>query len=188
MPRPGLGVSIAIIQDGQIVLIRREDFAVWALPAGAVDAGESLAQAAVREAREETGLTVALTRLVGVYSRPHWWGRGLHSILFAARPVSGVFAPDPHEVTDIGYFAPDALPTPFFSFHRQLVLDALAGAGGSVARTADLLWPFPPELSRDEIYALRDQSGLPRDGFFQQYFDQQPDIHDILEVGDEPSP
>ncbi len=186
MPRPGLGVSIAIIADGQIVLIRREDFAVWALPAGEVEAGESLAQAAIREAREETGLTVELTRLVGVYSRPQWWGGGMHSVLFAARPVGGVFAPDPAEVTDIGYFAPDALPIPFSRIHHQLVRDALAGVGGSVARSSDLIWPFSPELSRDEIYTLRDQSGLPRDGFLQQYFDQQPEIHDVLEVGDEP--
>lgn len=184
MPQPGLGVSIAIVQDGQIVLIRREDFAVWALPAGGVDAGESVAQAAIREAREETGLTVALTRLVGVYSRPRWWGRGLHSILFAARPVSGTFAPDPHEIIDIGYFAPTALPEPFSAVHRRLVADALAGVGGGVARSTD--WAMPVGLSRAELYALRDQSGLARDEFLQHYLDQMGELSEVLEVGDEP--
>ncbi len=65
-----LGASVAIIQAGQILLIQREDFEVWGLPGGQVEAGESIAQAAMREARAETGLDVELTRLVGIYSLP----------------------------------------------------------------------------------------------------------------------
>jgi ADP-ribose pyrophosphatase YjhB (NUDIX family) len=56
MDMPSLGVNIAVIQDGQILLTQREDFEVWCLPGGEVDACESIAQAAVREALEETGL------------------------------------------------------------------------------------------------------------------------------------
>lgn len=84
-----LGVNISIIQNGKILLTKREDFEVWCLPGGAVDEGESLAQAAIREAREETGLEVELTRLVGVYSRPSWNGPGMHIVSFVARPVGG---------------------------------------------------------------------------------------------------
>jgi hypothetical protein len=110
----------------------------------------------------------------------------MHSILFAARPVGGSFAPDPHEVTDIGYFALDALPEPFSWVHRQLLMDALNGVGGGVARSLDFPWPFPPEMSRTAIYAQRDQSGLARDAFLQRYLDPQAHTPDVLEVGEEP--
>ncbi|HXF60662.1 MAG TPA: NUDIX domain-containing protein [Caldilineaceae bacterium] len=80
--RPYLGVNVAIFQDNHILLTKREDFEVWCLPGGAVDPHESLAEAAMREALEETGLTVHLTRLVGVYSQPEWL-TGNHIALFA---------------------------------------------------------------------------------------------------------
>jgi ADP-ribose pyrophosphatase YjhB (NUDIX family) len=68
---PTLGVNIAIRDHhNRVLLTRREDFDMWCLPGGGVEVGETLAQAARREAQEETGLQVALTRLVGVYSRP----------------------------------------------------------------------------------------------------------------------
>ncbi len=62
-----LGVTVAVIDEDRILLTKREDFEVWCLPGGGVDPGESVAQAAIREAREETGLEVQLTRLVGIY-------------------------------------------------------------------------------------------------------------------------
>jgi ADP-ribose pyrophosphatase YjhB (NUDIX family) len=65
-----LGVNVAVIEDGRVLLTQREDFEVWCLPGGQVESGESLAQAAVREVREETGLHIELLRLVGIYSRP----------------------------------------------------------------------------------------------------------------------
>ncbi|PJF32668.1 MAG: NUDIX hydrolase, partial [Phototrophicales bacterium] len=50
-----IGANIAIIRDNKILLTKREDFEVWCLPGGQAEAGESLAQTALREAREETG-------------------------------------------------------------------------------------------------------------------------------------
>lgn len=67
-----LGVNVAIVSEGRVLLTRREDFDVWCLPGGQVDAGESLAEAARREVREETGLEVRIERLVGMYSGPRW--------------------------------------------------------------------------------------------------------------------
>jgi ADP-ribose pyrophosphatase YjhB (NUDIX family) len=55
---------------GEILLIRRTDNDYWALPGGAVDLGESLPQAAIRETREETGVDCEITGLSGIYTDP----------------------------------------------------------------------------------------------------------------------
>ena len=93
MPRPEtplLAVDLVIeLLDapGRIVLIeRRHPPSGWALPGGFVDVGETVEQAAVREAREETGLDVTLVRLLGVYSDPARDPRGhTASAVFVAR-------------------------------------------------------------------------------------------------------
>src|SRR5262245_3038067 len=62
----------AVVADeaGELVLQRRADNGLWALPGGVVEVGESVAQAVVREVKEETGLDVEPVGLVGVYSDP----------------------------------------------------------------------------------------------------------------------
>lgn len=70
---PLLTVDIIIDLSGQgeVVLIKRKNPPHgWALPGGFVDPGETVETAAVREAREETGLDVKLTALLGCYSDP----------------------------------------------------------------------------------------------------------------------
>jgi 8-oxo-dGTP pyrophosphatase MutT (NUDIX family) len=82
---------------GEVLLIRRSDNGNWALPGGAVDLGESVGQAAVRETVEETGVVCEVTGLVGIYSDPrhviHYTSddevRQEFSIVLTARPVSG---------------------------------------------------------------------------------------------------
>jgi len=64
-------VNVAVANDaGEVLLIRRSDNGNWALPGGAVDLGESLAQAAVRETREESGIECQITGLSGIYTDP----------------------------------------------------------------------------------------------------------------------
>jgi len=184
-----LGVNIAIIHSGQILLIKREDFEVWCLPGGHVDPGESVAQAAVREAWEETGLEVELTKLVGVYSALGGNAEGNHVVLFRARPVGGILRPDENEVIELNYFDPARLPEPLIWWHHQRILDAMNGIGGGVAWTQKLGWPFEPEVTRDSIYQLRDQSGLSRQAFYQHYFGQEAVSRDeTLEVDGKPMP
>jgi len=62
----------AIVSDsaGRVLLQRRSDSGNWALPGGTMDIGETFAQCVIRETREETGLDVALDRIVGIYSDP----------------------------------------------------------------------------------------------------------------------
>ena len=79
----GLAVNVAVIHEGKILLTQREDFETWILPSGGVEDGESIAQAAIRETKEETGLDVELTRLVGIYSRLSNMAQ-FHAVLFSA--------------------------------------------------------------------------------------------------------
>lgn len=57
--------------EDQVLLIRRTDNGLWALPGGAQDFGEYVAEAAVREAAEETGITIRVDDVVGIYTNPH---------------------------------------------------------------------------------------------------------------------
>jgi ADP-ribose pyrophosphatase YjhB (NUDIX family) len=175
-------VSVAIIDDNHILLIQREDFRVWGLPGGDIDPGESLAQAAVREVREETGLTVILTRLVGLYALVGA-EQSVITTVFTARPAGGVLSPDPREVSDIGWFTPESLPADLMWWHRQRIQDALAGVTGAVWRQEGG-WPFPPGFTRRDLYAARDASGLPRTESFRQLFPHPGADAEILELPD----
>lgn len=156
---PILGVNIAILQDGKVLLTKRRDFEVWCLPGGEVDAGETLAQAAIREVREEVGLTVQLERLVGIHSRPQWLSQGSHVVVFAAKIIEGVLTVQPQEVLEARFFTKDELPSEMLLGHHQQILDALRGVCGAVW-THESEWNFTPGLTREELYHLRDQSGL----------------------------
>jgi len=178
-----LGVNIAIINDGNILLTLREDFEVWCLPGGEVEHGESVAQAAIREAFEETGLVVALTCLVGIYSRPRSLKSGTHIVLFAAQVVGGDLHPQVGEVLELRYFHPREIPEDLLLGQRQRIQDALNGIRG-VSWLQDSGWPFPPDMTRQEIYSLRDRSGLPRKEYYRRSLDQSTPGTDILEVGE----
>ena len=156
---PILGVNVAIIAENKVLLTKRRDFEVWCLPGGEVEAGESLAQAAVREVLEEVGLQVQLERLVGIHSRPQWLKTGGHVVVFAARVIGGELALQPAEVLEARYFSGDELPVELLLGHRQQVVDALAGVYGAVW-THNSAWNFEAGITRAEMYRLRDQSGL----------------------------
>lgn len=64
------GSAIVTNDVGEILLHRRADNQLWALPSGKMDTGETLAQAIIREVYEETGLQVEPERIVGIYSDP----------------------------------------------------------------------------------------------------------------------
>lgn len=186
MASPRLGVVIAILEADRVVLTQREDFEVWCMPGGAVEAGESLAEAARREAHEETGLEVELTRLVGLYSRPLWRDRGGHMVLFAARPMGGALARQTDETINAGFFGLDDLPSPLIWGHRRLVLDALAQRAETVIWTQNLAWlgEGGGDLPREKIYTERDHSGLSRLEFYNQRLIPFVYEEDVLEIGE----
>ena len=91
-------VNVVVVNDaGEILMIQRTDNDNWAVPGGAIDLGESVAQAAVRETREESGIECEITGLVGIYSDPkhvllytsNGEVRQEFSIVLTARPMSG---------------------------------------------------------------------------------------------------
>ena len=65
------GVGIVLRDDlGRVLLEKRSDCGLWGLPGGRIEAGESIVETAVREINEETGLSIRITSLLGVYSGP----------------------------------------------------------------------------------------------------------------------
>jgi len=127
-PVPGVGVLIEIPasppQKAGIVLIQRGQppFAGWwALPAGYIEADESVEQAAVRECKEETGLDVELLELFGVYSFPEGPVQPGLIIFYRARPIGGELQAG-DDAQDARVFPPDELPEQLaFRTHRQVL-------------------------------------------------------------------
>ena len=116
-------VDIIIEVEGGIVLIERKNPPHgWAIPGGFVDYGETVEKAAVREAREETGLRVTLTGLLGVYSDPARDPRH-HTIstVFTATATGRPSADD--DATDEGVFTQDTLPQDIAFDHREILED-----------------------------------------------------------------
>lgn len=117
--RPKLGTCTIIMDDsGRILMERRSDCGWWGLPGGQLDAGETLAEGAAREALEETGLQIEITGFLGVFSDPRRRTvrypdngdmRHLVDATVLARPRSGKLSPS-HESRELGWFAPENLP------------------------------------------------------------------------------
>ncbi len=148
-PVPGGGVLVEM--EGGVVLIRRAHEphkGRWALPAGFIEADESIEEAAVRECREETGLEVELTELFGVDSFPEGPVQSGIIIFYRARPIGGELHPG-DDAAEAAVFAPNALPLDLaFRTHRT-VLARWAGLHGTAApftATADHLYPLAPEV------------------------------------------
>ncbi|MFF3977075.1 NUDIX hydrolase [Streptomyces sp. NPDC001828] len=107
--------AVAVNDAGDVLLIHKTDNRLWALPGGGVDVGESVAHAAVRETKEETGFDVEVTGLVGLYTDPgHVMAyddgevRQQFSICFTARIVGGELRTS-SESKEVAFVAPARL-------------------------------------------------------------------------------
>jgi ADP-ribose pyrophosphatase YjhB (NUDIX family) len=138
-----LGCSAVIFDEGRrkVLLTRRSDNGLWCLPGGAVDPGESVAEACQREVLEETGLKVRVLKLVGVYSDPDRLvvypdGNKVHIIglSFEAQVTGGRLGLS-DETSQAGYY--DLVEMRSLSImgqHQQRIEDALAGAAEAFIR------------------------------------------------------
>jgi len=115
--KPLVGVGAVIVRDNRVLLIRRGQAPLlgeWSLPGGVLECGETLREATAREAREETGLVVETTDMLGVYERivPSDGGRiRYHYVLidFLCRPVGGELKAS-SDAAEARWFSPEDLP------------------------------------------------------------------------------
>lgn len=131
-------VNVVVTDEGgRILMIRRTDNGNWAVPGGAIDLGESLVGAAVRETVEETGITCEVTGLVGIYSDPRHVVRYTSneevrqefSILLTARPIEGRPTPS-SESSEVHWVEPDSIDElKMDRSMRKRISDYLAGDG-----------------------------------------------------------
>lgn len=101
--------AVLPVREGRVLLLRRAitpRAGAWVFPGGFVEWGETAEQAAVREAREEAGISVTLGEVIGVYSRP---GPGVVIAVWLGH-VSGGSAHPGAEATELAWFTPEAIP------------------------------------------------------------------------------
>jgi len=122
--RNPLPTADVVIEVGdRVVLVRRKHPPPgWAIPGGFVEAGETVESAAVREALEETGLQVALTTLLGVYSDPARDPRH-HTIstVYVGRASGAPTGGD--DAAEARLFGEDDLPSPLAFDHAKILAD-----------------------------------------------------------------
>ena len=114
---PLVGVGAIIIKDGRVVLVKRAHPPIqgqWSIPGGVLEVGEFVREAAIREAREETGLTVEPGELLGVYDRILRDDRKrvqYHYLLvdFLCRPVGGQLQAAT-DAAEVRWFTREQLP------------------------------------------------------------------------------
>ena len=137
-----LACSAAVFDErGRILLTRRADNGQWCLPGGGMDSGESAAEACEREVLEETGLTVRVKRLVGVYSHPDQlmvYRNGekfqIVALHFEAESVGGN-ASLSNETTDFGYYSIEEIEElEMLGRHKERIIDTLEDREGAFIR------------------------------------------------------
>lgn len=123
---PKVGAEAAMFDtDGQILLMRRADDGRWCLPCGWVEPNESPSEAAARETREETGLSVDPVELVDVYHRPPGGRFGPHgevAVLYRCERTGGSLTLSP-EGEELRYWALEEVPA-WHKRHETYARDA----------------------------------------------------------------
>jgi 8-oxo-dGTP pyrophosphatase MutT (NUDIX family) len=124
--------AIVVNEAGQVLLHRSTHDGNWYVIGGAPDPGEDLADAAVREALEETGLHVLPERLSGVYTDPLVRYPNGDEVLYVAtvfrcKPVGGTVRVGDDESLEVRYFSPNQLP-PLLATHKLRIEHALSAS------------------------------------------------------------
>jgi ADP-ribose pyrophosphatase YjhB (NUDIX family) len=131
-----LGCSAVLLDStrSKVLLTCRSDNGMWCLPGGRVDPGESVSESITREVLEETGLSVRVVHITGVYSDPNLLviypdGKKVHMVVlnFLVEVISGKIKIS-DETTDIQFFPVEtALQMDLFHNHTKHLQDALSG-------------------------------------------------------------
>ncbi len=131
-----LNFAAACIRDGDRVLLQqRADHVAWGFPGGAIELGESAAEAAIREVLEETGLEVRVESLLGVYTKyQHTYPNGdvaqTITVFFNCTPIGGHLDDGDAETLQLRYFPIDDMPPLVNEQHHDALADLVAGRSG----------------------------------------------------------
>lgn len=130
---PSCSALVFAANRERVLLTRRADNGRWCLPGGAMEAGESAAEACERELREETGLRGRVTRLIGIYTSPHLVvermdGNRIQMVGFSFEvAVTGGELELSDETTAFGWFTPDEIAAmDVMEHHHERISDAFA--------------------------------------------------------------
>lgn len=136
-------ISVVILdEENRILLQKRADTGVWALPSGHIEPGESVSEAAIREIYEETNLRITIKKLIGVYSEPNYQvftypsGKKEHSITtcFLAEIIGGILRCNSNESLDLKFFHKDTLPLNRLTMHPNFINDVFSNKDTSFIR------------------------------------------------------
>ena len=128
---PQTGSSAAVVREGRILLIRREDNGLWALPGGMAEVGETPSEAAVRELSEEANVEGRAARLLALVDSRLWRSRSkthFYLPVFLVEVEGQEPSPGP-ETTGVGFFSEGDLPplSPGHDMAVPLVFKLLRG-------------------------------------------------------------
>ena len=130
------GSAAVIDKQGKILLMRRSDNHLWAMPGGQMEVGETPADAVVRETYEETGIHCIPKALVGIYDS-RTWDKGLtqhiYKFTFLCEPCQQQDnrSFDTRETLDIGWFDENNLPENLYEGHLRRISDSYRVKNGS---------------------------------------------------------
>ena len=152
---PAKTVTVIIFNDkDEVLLHQREDFRIWSLPGGHIDAGESWPQAAVREVYEETGYQIVVSRWVGEYYQPQMpYDGGEIKYVCLGHVVGGEPIAPGHETVQVKWFSLANLPFRFSQFMREYIQDTKQNEIKLIKRTQ--LMPFYQMLTTRYLIKLR---------------------------------
>ena len=131
------GAAAVINKEGKILLMRRKDNHLWAMPAGQMEVGETPADAVIRETYEETGIRCTPKALVGVYDSRIWdngVAQHVYKFTFLCEP-SDEQSNEPFdtlETLEIGWFDEGKLPENLYKGHFKRISDAYKVRSGNV--------------------------------------------------------
>jgi 8-oxo-dGTP pyrophosphatase MutT (NUDIX family) len=120
-----MGVRVMMIQDGKVWLVRQTYAPGWFMPGGGIKRGETLEQAARREAKEETGAELGEVKLLGAYTNFTEWKTD-HNIVFICKEFKLIGKPDA-EIAELRAFPLNELPADLWPGHQRRLQEYQSG-------------------------------------------------------------
>ncbi len=151
MPKSFVTMAVFSTDSQRVLLFKREDFRIWALPGGTIEAGETPEQAAIREVQEETGFEVAIDRFVGCYHFPQ---HGNTRYVYRGHVTGGQAIERGPETAAVAWFPVAEIPRPMAPGTLEVIADALPKEAEPVDKTKVL--PRWQVILKNTLITLRD--------------------------------